>query len=372
MNKLTVAIVGIEHVHSGCMYRDFSAYPDRFEIIGCADIPPEKGDLIEDIDIRLKRNMSKAVEEGIRVYKNYRELLALHPDIVVVCSSMKSYPHIVEETLGLNLNTVIEKPMAMNFEDGMRMYRAYRKSNAFLAVNWPVAWFESFNIVKKLSDSGEIGDILRVHYRSPATLGPYTHILKNITEDEKKKYLSMFWYHRSMGGGASLDYGGYGCTLATWIFGRQAERAFGIRKNFFLDFSDVEDYVSYTLDFGKGAAVIEGSWSTVNNGEIPTGPVVYGSKGVIVADRYKSEVKIYKSFSHMSNKPDRVITATPWNEPIYSLPMNIYDKIVSGKELHEMITPEFNIKALAALDAGIRSSYSGVCEKTMKVEDFDI
>lgn len=367
--KLTVAIVGIEHVHSGCMYENFSKYKDKFSIIGCADLPPYKDDVEEDIAVRLQRNMRKACEDGIRVYEDYRELLALRPDIVVVCSNMRRYPSIVEETLSMDLNTVIEKPMAMTFEDGARMYRAYKNSKAFLAINWPVAWFDSFINCKNAADAGEIGDVLRIHYRSPATLGPYTHNDKGLTDEERERFKKMFWYRHAVGGGASLDYGGYGCTLSTWIFGRQAERASGIRKNFFLGFSDVEDYVNYTLDFWNGVADVEGSWSTLNNGEIPTGPVIYGSKGVIVSDRYGNEVKIYKGFSHMSTKPDRVITSVPWDAPQYTLPLNLYDHLKEGEPLREMITPEFNIKALAALDAGIRSSYSGKWETTRKMEE---
>lgn len=364
MKKLTVAIVGLEHVHSGCMYADFSKHPDKFEIIGCADIPPMDLDIVEDVDSRMKRNMSKALADGIKVYDDYKELLAICPDVVVVCSNMRRYPDIVSQTLSLGLNTVIEKPMAMTYADGMRMYNAYKKSDAFFAINWPIAWFECFAKVKEIADSGEIGEIFRVHYRSPSTMGPYTHTGEGITKEEEEKYLKMFWYHHNMGGGSSLDYGGYGCTLATWIFGRQAKRVSGIRKNFLLGFSDVEDYVNYTLDFGRGVADVEGSWSTVNSGEIPTGPVVYGSKGTIVADRFGSEVKVYKGFSHAFTEPTDIYTLSAWNDIKYTLPLNIYDHIVNKKPLYEMITPEFNIKALAALDAGIRSSYSGKWEET--------
>ena len=89
MKKLTVAIVGLEHVHSGCMYADFSKHPDKFEIIGCADIPARDDDIAEDVESRMKRNMRKAVHDGIKVYDDYKELLTVCPDVVVVCSNMR-------------------------------------------------------------------------------------------------------------------------------------------------------------------------------------------------------------------------------------------------------------------------------------------
>lgn len=370
MKKLTVAIIGLEHIHASCMYTEFSKHSDMYDIIGCADVPPIEDDFVEDIKTRLERNLKNGLADGIKVYDNYKDLISLHPDVAVVCSNMRSYPLIVEELLSQNINTVIEKPMAMNFEDGRRMYNAYKKSKAFFAVNWPVAWFLPFIKVKELVDGGEIGEVLRVYYRSPATFGPYNHTGKEMTAEETEKLKNSFWYNHNMGGGVSLDYGGYGCTLATWIFGRQPEKVNGIRKNFYLGFSDVEDFLGMTLDFGRGVGIVEGSWATINSAEIPTGPVVHGTKGVIVADRFGTKVKVYKRFSHANTEPDMEFDCPP-NEQSYSLGKNLYDHILNKKPLYEMLTPEFNVKALAALDAGIRSSYSGVTEKTKSLEDYE-
>lgn len=355
-SRVKIAIIGIEHVHAWSMYHEFNRDPERVEWLGCADI---SGKTYEAARVLKERNLAGC---DIKLYKDFKELLDLKPDLVIVCSSIRGYPDAVEESLSRNLNTLIEKPMAINFEDAARMYRAYKKSNATFAINWPVSWYPTFNCVKKLAASGKVGDILRVHYRSPATLGPYEP--GKYKEDE---LLGMFWYNHSEGGGSAIDYAGYGCMLATWLFGKQAESVMGIRKNFFLKFSDVEDYSAYLLDFGNGVASIEGSWSTINNGEIPTGPIVYGSKGVIVADRYKNEVKVYTEFSHQNTEPNEVYECLQWDKREDGLCTNMLDHIQKGTLIDELLTPEFNIKAMAALDAGIRSSYSGKAEKTKTV-----
>lgn len=360
MRKIKVAILGYEHVHAISMYNEFSKYPEKIELIGCADYPFKEGEIFESPSDRKLRVLGK---REITLYEDYNELLDLKPDLVIVCSNIARYADIVEDTLSRGLNTVVEKPMAISYEDGVRMYKAYKNSTASLAVNWPVAWFDSFKKVKELVDAGAVGEVLRVHYRSPATYGAYNP--RQLTKEQRD---SMFWYHHHLGGGSSYDYACYGCTLSTWIFGRQAERVSGIKKNFFIEQSDVEDYAAYTLDFGRGVGVIEGSWSTINNGEIPTGPVVYGSKGVIVSDRYGSLVKVYKKFSHQNTEPDEVYEAAPWNNTTDNIALNFYEHIVNGKELNEMITPEFNLKSLAALDAGIRSSESGIIEPTKSID----
>ena len=368
MKKITVALIGLEHIHSMLLYGEFAKHKDKYDIIGCADVPPIEDDIVEPIQVRLERNLQNGLKDGIRVFDDYMELVDMKPDIALVCSNMRSYPWVVEKLLGLGINTVVEKPMAMNFEDGMRMYNAYKKSDAFLIINWPIAWYDVFSKVKEVADSGEIGEIFRVHYRSPATLGPYKHDTDGMSEEEIKEMSNSFWYNHNMGGGSSLDYGCYGCTVATWIFGKQAERVSGIRKNYLVGFSDVEDYTNYTLDFGRQVADVEGSWSTVNNGEVPTGPVVFGSKGVIVADRFENYVKIYKGYSRQSVPPVKVLECEKWDDPKYTLAENLYDHMVNGVPLNEIITPEFNIRSLAALDAGIRSSYSGKWEETQKAD----
>ncbi len=357
MEKSRIAIIGIEHIHAWNMFHEFDRYKDRIEWLGCADIPPAEGDIIESAESRKARNLFDCNE--LKLYGDYKELLDTQPDLVIVCSSIKNYPRIVEETLGRNINTLIEKPMALTYEDGKRMYDAYKNSKAFFAVNWPVAWFPAFHKVKELIDAGAVGKALRMYYRNPATFGPY-----DVGKYSTDEMLNMFWYHHSMGGGSSMDYAGYGCMLATWMFGKPAESALGMRKNFLLKFSDVEDYTAYVLDFGEQSAIIEGSWSTVNNGEIPTGPVIYGSDGVIVSDRYNSKVKVYKRYSHQNTQPDEVYDTVEWNKIKDGVAANVLDHLQYGKEVNKLITPEFNLMALAALDAGIRSSYSGVTEKT--------
>ena len=358
MRKLRVAMLGFEHVHAVSMYEAFSRYPDLYELLGCAEFPPREGEIPEDPADRKKRVLG---DRPLELYRDWRELLDRKPDIAVICSNIARYADIAEETLRRGIPTVVEKPMAVSFEEGARMARAARRAGVTLAVNWPVAWFDSFRKVKELADEGRIGRILRVHYRSPATVGPYDP--GTLSEDQKKK---LFWYHRTLGGGSAYDYACYGCTLATWIFGRQAERVAGIRKNFLLPFSDVEDYTAYTLDFGDGVALIEGSWSTLNNGEVPTGPVVYGSEGVIVADRYHSEVRVYRRFSHQNTEPDEIYVTAPWNATTDNLAKHLYRHLTGGEALYELLEPGFNLAALSALDAGIRASFSGIFEPTKK------
>lgn len=348
MKKIRVAFIGMAHVHVRNLPRDFSRYPDEMEVVGIADYPPYTE---AERETRRKLNFPDNVE--LTLYDDYQKLLADDIDVAVITTDTKDHARAAEETLGMHIHTVVEKPMALDMEDARRMYRASKKSTAELIINWPIAWFPAFRKAKELVDAGAAGDVLRVHYRSPSTRGPYP--LNRYTAEELSK---LWWYKRECGGGSICDYAGYGCVLATWLTGKVAKKVYGLKKNFFLPFSDVEDYSVFTIDFGDSIGLIEGSWSTMNNGEIPTGPVIYGSEGVIVADRYDPEVKVYKDLIpyQPSPTPNEVYMTEPIPDNIARC---VLDFIRQDQPLFEMVTAAFNMKVMAAFDAGRRSCETG-------------
>lgn len=350
MKKLRTAIIGLEHVHVNQFYLNLDKH-EEIEWVGMAEV-----ESCTEKELQKRLSLNAPDVKNIPLWKDYKELLKQELDLAIICTNIKRHAAIAEETLALGIHTLVEKPMCMTMEDARRMYRAYKKSTAELMINWPIAAFSSFNKAKELADAGTVGDILRVQYRSPSTRGPYR--LDEYTPEELSK---MWWYKKEEGGGSIFDYAGYGCVLTAWITGKKAKRVSGFKKNFFLPFSDVEDYSVFTIDFGDCIGLIEGSWSTMNNGEIPTGPIIYGTEGVIVADRFSPEVKVYKDLVpyQPSPKPNEVFVT---EQSSYCAIDNIADFLIRKKPLHEMLTPEFNMRAEAILDAGRRSCESGQIE----------
>ena len=354
MKKLKIAIIGMAHIHATGLFQAFNRYAGEAEWLGIADAPPTSEELRQK---RITRNFYMSGSERPPVFDDYKKLLAQKPDLAIVCTDIKDHAEITEELLAANINTLVEKPMAVSLEDGKKMYRAAMRSKASLAINWPIAWFPAFRKVKELADSGIVGRVLRVQYRSPSTRGPY-----KLGEYSNEELSQMWWYQHDRGGGSIIDYAGYGCVLSTWLNGgKLPKRVSGFKKNFFLPFADVEDYSVFTLEYEDSISIVEGSWSTMNNGEIPTGPVVYGSEGVIVGDRFNPQVKVYKDLK--PHQPSSAPTAVFETKPISdNVGRNVIDHLLYGKQLYEMLTPNFNIRAMAALDAGIRSAESGRIE----------
>lgn len=353
MKKIRIAIIGLGHVHTQLLYRVFQQYADEIEWLGMADMPSATR---EDTNRHLQLNVGEA--KDLPLFPDYQALLSQKPDLVLCGSGIRDHVEVGVAALRAQASVILEKPMALCFEDAAALYQAHRESAGELIVNWPVAWFEAFRKAKALGDAGRIGRIVRFQYRTPATLGPYS--TKGMNPDELKK---LWWYQREMGGGSIMDYAGYSATLATWFLGeRQAKTVYGVKKNVFIPFSDAEDYSFFLADYPDAVALMEGSWSTVSSGEIPTGPILYGTEGTLVCDRFSDEVKVYCRYRPYQPclPPDEIYRLPPCAD---NLGRNVLDHLEKGAPLFDMLTADFNLRAAALLSAGRASCESGKPEE---------
>ncbi len=279
-----------------------------------------------------------------------------------MASDNRNHRPIALETLAMGIPTMVEKPLAIGITDAIAMAEFAEKNNVMLACNWPIAWFPAFNLAKKMADEGKVGKVMRVTYRSPATWGPYSYSADG--QNPPAEFLKKtWWYKPEMGGGSLLDYACYGAALTTWFFGKQAERVCGIRKNFCLPGLDVEDFSAMILDFGDGVGLLEGSWSTFNCGEVPSGPIVHGTEGTIVCDRHSTVLKYYTGRAH-NNVPPTEIIECPRVDPANTLGRNIVNHLTKGTPLHPLLGLRQNVAVMAALDAGRKSADNGVTVET--------
>ncbi len=361
MKKIRTVIAGYEHPHIMALVRTLNNYPDDFEIVAFADVKPG--------DQKTHDGYRKFILEkvpGIAEYEDIRDLIALKPDFAVVASDNASRREVCAYFLQKGIHVLDEKPMAMTADDSAELCRLAKENHVRMLTNWPIAWFPAFRLAKKLLDEGRIGKLMRVTYRSPATWGPFSYSKDGSfpTEDE---LLTSWWYHKERGGGSVLDYACYGTMLSSWMFGKQAESVSGITKSFTTGFSDVEDFSAMILDFGDGVGLLEGSWSTYNCGEIPTGPVLYGENGVIVCDRHTGSVKLYEGKSHTPVPPTEEFP-TEKDRQSELLGQHLAKVLRGEEEPDPMLGEKLNYAVSAALDAGRLSAETGVTVKTKKYD----
>lgn len=351
MRKYKIAVFGIAHSHAKLLYKSFMELKDRFIFTGYTDIG-----FCNHYEERVKRSFPY---DNVPYYSDPTELMDTEPDIALVCCENKDHATVAVSLLERGIITILEKPLAISIDDGLKIYRASEENKTPFITNWPVAWFPAFQEAFCRIRSGAIGRPMRFIYRTTATLGPYSHNSENKPKwDDFEK--NEWWFRKSSGGGALLDYCCYGSIMACWFLDDDPLSVYGHNRRFMLPngVGDVDDYAQLTINFKDSVGYAEGSWSTVSTGGIPTGPVIFGTEGTLVADRYSNYVKIYNK--RFGREPDEYYENPEKDD---TLAKNLLAYLEEGKDLHPLIDFDLNLKAAAVLDAGIRSCESDRLEK---------
>lgn len=354
-----VGVLGFAHMHVNGLISEFNAIPE-VEWVACADTKPSVKSVSNQPETRTA-NVKKALEvtKIPKYYECYEEMLEKEKfDIIIACPENARHGEVAEKIAEKGIHMLFEKPMSASYNDALRMTRAAVHHNVELAINWPATWWAAVRTAQALVEKGTVGKPLKFYYRNSASLGPLEYG-QTLTPYEK----STEWWHReSEGGGAMLDYCCYGACLSRWFMGKPAVAANGMRANLNSEYGDADDNGIITVRFPDGLATIEGSWTTVHTG-INNGPVVFGEKGTLVCRGDK--VLVYKDRN--SGEPTEIYDAEPIPSHRNNPAKELINHLATKEPLHITMQPEFNLEAMAILDAGIRSAKSGKLEMTQSV-----
>lgn len=359
-----VGIIGFGHMHINDVAAHFAENP-RTELTCCADVKPLVEE-ISDAPYTRRWNMRHALSDlGVkRGYAGYQEMLEKEElDLVLLTTEMQRHREVAVACAQRGIGVCVEKPMAMDFSQGMAMVREAEGNHSLLMVNWPITWNGTARTMKTLLDQGAVGRVLQLKYRAAHT-GPLGFGAKHagiaetaapMTEYEKAR---TWWHQKAAGGGAMLDFCCYGCLVGRWFAGEKATAAMGMQMNLASTWGDTEDNAAMLVRFPGAYAVLEGSWTTYSNG-VPPGPIVYGTEGTMVMEMQDGRPVIRIIF------PDgktRMAEGGPLPDGRGDVAQEYVHHMDSGDPLHITLDKRFNLEALAILDAGIRSAASGKLE----------
>jgi predicted dehydrogenase len=345
--------------------RTFAEVPG-VEWVACADTKPARPELVE---ARFTRDWNKRLAHetiGIpRVYDDYREMLDKERfDLVLFCPENARHAEVAEAIAAHGAHLLTEKPMAATLSQALRMARAARTAGRELVVNWPSTWSAAIRTAHRLVREGTIGEVWEVKWRA-GSLGPLAHGSTHPGVDGQAVEMSdaekgaTWWHAASTGGGALLDYTCYGACLSRYYIGEPATAAFGIKANLLTPYGDADDNAVITVRFPKALAILEATWSCPDHG-VPTGPLIYGSTGTIVVERAgdRQVVNVHRG----RGKEPEVVEPDPLPEGRDTLGKEVINHLETGEPVHETLQLDFNLDAMAILDAGIRSAASGQLE----------
>lgn len=255
MEKVKIGVIGVKGI--GRIHIDSIVSSENAELLAIADINEEAG---------------KTVASSYKVewYKNYEEMLGLETlDAVTICTPHFLHSQMALKALAYNKHVLVEKPMAISVSEADEMIQKSRKKGLKLGVVFQERTKPINREIKRLIDSGEIGEIYRAcieacYFRTQAYYDRDAWRGKWATE----------------GGGVLINQAIHDVDLLQWLLGRPV-RIQGQISTVYHDV-EVEDLASATILFENRA---QGIFQASTTDPIRTKRLeVCGDKGKIELD----------------------------------------------------------------------------------------
>lgn len=287
---MTFRIAGIsfDHMHMGDLLRMVHDHPEA-EIAALYD--PDRA--------RMQDAVTKFDIPEDRVFTDLGACLAAGPyDMALLCAAPADHATMTERLAPCGMHIFVEKPFAANADDARRMITAMNGTGKQLAINWPLRWVESHVTAKRLIDDGLIGALREVHFYD-GNRGPLYHGAdkEEISPDEvERQKPDAWWYKKASGGGALLDYLGYGATLGTWYMNGKAP----VEVTCTVDHVpgiEVDQHAVAVLRYDTGLSRMETRWGTftdpwTHQPQPTCGFTFVGSDGTIASPDYATHLTV--------------------------------------------------------------------------------
>ena len=179
--KVRVAIIGTGWI-AGSHMASLLNQPD-VEVVAGADLVPGKAKAFFE-----KFKSEKFDPSTVKTdYANDEEMIAdksLNLDAVCVCTYNRQHAPCAIHALNAGINVMLEKPMCVTTEEAIEIIKAEKKSGKVLSIGFQPRMDENMKMIKKIVDSGELGDIYYIQTGGGRRRGIPTPFGTTFIEDE--------------------------------------------------------------------------------------------------------------------------------------------------------------------------------------------
>ncbi len=202
MKKLKCALLGCGYIAD----RHIQAFQDceHTELVALVGRNPERlNSLLE------KYNIPKG-------YTDYHKLIEENPDLDMVSNALPNSLHVdvTVDFLKAGINVLLEKPMAINAEEGRRLVEAEKESSAKLMIIQNQRFIPAAQYMRRMFKEGKFGEVyhIRTGWRRPLGMMPSdTDVMGGVLSDRS-------WYNKkAANGGVLRDLGVHLLDLAMFI-----------------------------------------------------------------------------------------------------------------------------------------------------------
>jgi predicted dehydrogenase len=227
---------------------------------------------VAEPSVRLRERLRR--EHGaVQLHPTYEGLLDRHDlDAILVFADNRAGAELGVRALQRGLPVMIEKPMAADLAGAEALLAAAKAAGLPLMVNWPTAWRPALRHGLALVQAGRVGEVVQLSHRGghagPRAFGCSPEFCAWLYDPERN------------GGGALVDYCGYGAILARVLLGRP-HAVTAVSGCFRTPDLAAEDTAVVVLRYPRALALLEASWTQIG-AEPALGMVVYGDAGTLV------------------------------------------------------------------------------------------
>ncbi len=333
-----IGVAGLVHSHVNWILN--RASDGDFELVGIAE--PNR-ELAQRYLARYNLPMSL-------VYPSLEEMVeTTSPDAVTAFNTIRGHLSVVEICAPRGIHVMVEKPLAVNLGDALKMSRLAKKHKIHLLTNYETTWYGSNHHAMELlnNERDAFGDIRKVvvhdGHPGPKEIGVDTEFLEWLTDP---------YYN---GAGALTDFGCYGANLSTWLHhGAMPNEVFAVTQQIKPEiYPDVDDEATIILTYDKSQTIIQASWNWN-----------YGRKDLEVYTQ-SGFIKCLNStdMSVMwSEKDGEKVLEAPDLQPPLNDPFSYFMAVIRGEVVPDenaLSGIKNNLVVMAILQAAITSARSG-------------
>ena len=239
--------------------------------------------------------VTAAVEKyaNVKCFKDYKKMLDnVKLDCVLITTPTRFHFEMVKYALDKNLHVFVEKPFCLTPEDGKVLVELAERKKVVNQVGYHNRFVGTFNEMKRLIESGEIG---KVYHVLGEAYGPV------VLKEKGGTWRS----DSSKGGGCLYDYATHVINLIQYAIGSPESVSGSVLKSIYS--TGVDDAVYTSLFFPNGiTGQLSVNWSDETYRKMSTQLTVLGTKGKIIADA--QELKVY-----LRNEPTQNGYEKGWN-----------------------------------------------------------
>ena len=334
---LRLGIIGLAHDHVHGVFQNIQN--KDIEIVGIAE---------SDTALVTRYVKQYHIDRKI-IYNNIEELIAkAKPEAVSVFAPISDHIKIVRICAPHRIHVMVEKPLAINYEQAKEMKVLADKWGIEIITNYETTWYpvtkESYI---KINQDKLIGDIRKVvvhdGHKGPIEIGCSKDFTNWLTDPEHN------------GGGAIIDFGCYGTDLISYLMnGERPISVTAITQQIKPEvYPKVDDEATIIVTYPHAQGIIQASWNwPIGRKDME----VYGKTGyVITTDNVHMKIKTSEQ------SPEQLLTIGT-DKAIANNPFSFFASVVRGNiklAPNDPSSLSLNLVAMEILYSAVLSSKEG-------------